>query len=353
MVLPQLMPNELFLGYLWRVAKINGITDTSLASILKGLRVMAERSCNGRIFSGGIGGALDLVSQLSGLPKIKLEYNHTLAPLFVISKQTRTSPPSSAFSTRITMHIWNAALQINKRSLCYCDQCAQNDLVHNGFSYWRRDHQLPGNFWCPVHLTRLKRAPEGETFLKSPSFYEATDTGIPLAQTCGSNPFIEHFMLLQRSIFWSATRFQIVRFEELVLEKARERKYHFPTPSKHLGTDMLLAYGEEWLDQTMPLFRYITKDKNWWEWGLVPSRLVYRPEPTILLMLTGAFLFDNDHLLSHLLFHSQPKDIKLYYQKEKARVQAGEINQYEPTESPVHKNGLLWEMSHGQIDLPL
>lgn len=120
LVLPQLMPNELFLGYLWRIAKINGITDTSLAGILKGLREMAQRGGGRRLFGGGIGGAVDLVSQLSGLPKIKLEYNHTLAPLFVISRQTPICPPSRAFSTRMSLQIWNAVLQINRGSLCYC-----------------------------------------------------------------------------------------------------------------------------------------------------------------------------------------------------------------------------------------
>lgn len=39
-----------------------------------------------------------------------------------------------------------------------CPQCIQSDLDSHGWPYWRRAHQLPGNWVCGRHMTRLSKA---------------------------------------------------------------------------------------------------------------------------------------------------------------------------------------------------
>lgn len=42
--------------------------------------------------------------------------------------------------------------------LCYCNECAKEDIANYGYAYWHRKHQLPSVMVCPTHSNPLNYA---------------------------------------------------------------------------------------------------------------------------------------------------------------------------------------------------
>lgn len=103
---------------------------------------------------------------------------HTLAKLAEMEAETYASEHSlvgiSAFRIGISgdLHSWTALQACDWRTLSHnnkwCTDCAQSDRDRYGFSYWRRDHQVPGQLFCETHHCVLQGIESDDAFLLFP-----------------------------------------------------------------------------------------------------------------------------------------------------------------------------------------
>lgn len=165
MLIAMPMPDEFFRGHMARLAYINGIkTNEQYAALI------SKRDTG--IYKGSKGLSLTGLSAVAiGMPINEYAFLHSLAPLtqFLCHEDSN-----------LKQEYWdNSTISIKKTKLAistgqYCDKCAEEDIGFWGFSYWRRSHQIPGNYWCEKHgLHPLKRVENGSTFERSPDHWES------------------------------------------------------------------------------------------------------------------------------------------------------------------------------------
>lgn len=306
LIIPEIMPNELHWGYMGRILALNAIRTKDIPKALSAIR----RHGDFDFILHGSGSALGILSSITNLSEMEFSRDHTLVPLYAFEHYCQ----DYAFGLSLRRKL--AASLLSFRHLCFCNKCVDDDLLRFGFSYWRRDHQLPGSFWCQHHQTKLRSTQTNTSYFNSPAFLreEYNLHHLPL-ENYDNNELIQHFLFLQRCILWSADRLCRHRLLEMTRDRALYLGYHLPSSTKrHLGNDMLTAYGKNWISLVVPDYEELTNNQLWWVFKGAFSE-VENSKGTLLLMLVAAYLFDNDHLLSKLLHQGRPKNKKRSYKK--------------------------------------
>lgn len=142
MIIPEIMPGELGMGYLLRFRDINGYR--SVDDAIGELRARV----------GGMAGpnksqvALLLASAL-GMSSEQFCRYHTLLPIIraVTSYLADVSHGDPAHAGILRSH--GSGLVYKEIKSCF--SCVQEDIDYWGFAYFRRDHQLPGVTLCSKH----------------------------------------------------------------------------------------------------------------------------------------------------------------------------------------------------------
>lgn len=65
----------------------------------------------------------------------------------------------------------------------FCCECAAEDVQCHGTSYWHRNHQIPGRYWCASHGVPLSVSEQEDAFLYSPSNLLSVCEAFPLEVT--------------------------------------------------------------------------------------------------------------------------------------------------------------------------
>lgn len=97
----------------------------------------------------------------SGISGNDILWNHSYFPYYtaLISDNERRKYVDLAwhYETKEAMISLGMLLRQNRTGpfLRFCPHCMWSDLQENGFSYWRRIHQLPGVWVCDVHSCAL------------------------------------------------------------------------------------------------------------------------------------------------------------------------------------------------------
>lgn len=84
----------------------------------------------------------------ANVPLPHLVKHHTLIPLL------RVFVPDKEISTAAAHAVLNYFLL--RKELYFCADCVSADQDAFGRSYWRRDHQVPGMYWCQKHRLPLR-----------------------------------------------------------------------------------------------------------------------------------------------------------------------------------------------------
>lgn len=170
-LLPQILPDELLLGYLGRIAALNGCATRRDVALALGV-VRKERDAE----MDGCGSVLSAVSTLNGQSPDEMLGAHTCHAL---ARSIGARPAVAAFGRKA--HDWAnrmAVRNVGKR-LRFCPACVEEDLQRERFTYWRRQHQVPGRYTCAQHARPLGitvEAPLAKSFPEDvPQFECAAD----------------------------------------------------------------------------------------------------------------------------------------------------------------------------------
>jgi TniQ len=152
---PLPLQDELALGLLARYARLNALDSISWA--LKALKAAQPRLEKSSV--------VRLLARSSGVQEQDFIARHSMLPaLFPISSYIGRSSEMARQRHIETIY----GLAIPSEQLRWCPKCAASDLSHCGFGHWRREHQIAGVEWCPVHQYPLFQA-SLESVIHSPS----------------------------------------------------------------------------------------------------------------------------------------------------------------------------------------
>lgn len=146
MIFTRPLPDEFIKGFLARSHALN----------LRPLEESFLVHCREILRGKGIADELPLCQTLAlvaALDVKRLIGEHTLIPLHHVVVENPI--PFEQLEQAKDDILRRSALRLFEGEIRYCAQCAADDMLRMGFSYWRRTHQLPGVYWCVHHKAAL------------------------------------------------------------------------------------------------------------------------------------------------------------------------------------------------------
>lgn len=143
--IPIALPDEHAMGVLGRLARQNGLISRN--QMIRALRANSTDQGNVPL--------LWLIGEAIGLSKFKIETEHSMLPaLFPINRYSE-NPDASSKRVRLV----GCLGLLPADTMGWCPSCRDTDTATHGFSYWRRQHQLPGIDWCREHVRPTVQTP--------------------------------------------------------------------------------------------------------------------------------------------------------------------------------------------------
>lgn len=136
-------PDEFVLSHLGRFRAWHDNRDLAVASRRLRKLVSAEAGLPQRASFP------HLAAAMAGLSTDRYIQLHTMLPFmhFAAASQSLQAPGSLSEAA-----VRSQGCATPRDHAYLCPACVEEDLV-KGYSYWRREHQLPGRFWCACHST--------------------------------------------------------------------------------------------------------------------------------------------------------------------------------------------------------
>lgn len=191
---PLLLPDELDRSYLGRIMRLNRLrSEKEAVSAMTGSFDLAhlprsELSC------------LELLSLTGSVPLEKFAQQHSTIPLRrAVTSSTPKVPHGSPTCRSL---LCNFGMVSVRKGAYFCAICACNDLPKHGVGYWRRAHQVPGQLWCPEHLTPLHYVKSDDAFLIGTTSYLTDALAVPgdWVKTAMSNEFVVKYLEITTSL---------------------------------------------------------------------------------------------------------------------------------------------------------
>lgn len=255
MLRPQLLPDELVGSYIGVIARINGIASADARKREALTRARISEWCHS--FGSAAQAPLEHLAEVAGVEPRHIEHHHTLSALSGQRMVVRAGPPVGASSNSL-------GNESTRPEMCLCTDCVASDLSNYGRSYWRREHQLPGMYWCAKHKRGL-RAVKGKASLLSPPSSvaeEADEFDYEWVKTLWSHPsVVRYFDVLHAFLDLGETvTASVVR--DALRERSRPLGYQLhpnggvvaPGTRAILSHDARVLFPAEWLERTFPSY---------------------------------------------------------------------------------------------------
>lgn len=241
MIIPKIMPGEFIDGYLLRLGKINYIKKK--AKTIAKLRALQSQG----ISSDEVQTPL-LLSNVLGISIEDFLKYHTLWPILssIISNE------QSKLLENLHVGKLNKEFIKSKSVLKACRLCANEDVEFHGFSYWRKEHQLPGYQRCSKHNHQLDEF-DSITF-NSP--YEAikNSSGPVDVDIYSDNQAINNYMTIVDAWASSMKPIYHLTMTNMMQTKAKELDLVWSLKSKKkLASDLVFeSFPLSWLEKIIP-----------------------------------------------------------------------------------------------------
>jgi len=241
------LPEEIEQGYLGRVMRINGYR--SLAELSDSITEIyqVERLAQGRSW-------FDLLCKVANMSSEQFAQRHTTLPL----KRGITSYfPEIEHGASDRPTLTRQAHTRKYAAAFFCEQCAQADLDFHGMSYWRREHQTPGQLWCSKHGGALSSTAEQDAMLSSPAKLIDQSCPIPLAvvQEAQANLFVERYLELVAAMYERICPLDVGKIAPVLRDRAKLKGFHaYPGPvrSALISDRICEVFPHRWLERVFP-----------------------------------------------------------------------------------------------------
>lgn len=241
--------DELAEAYLGRLARINGVkSEAEIYAILK-------KSCYVLGDEGRRIPHFDYLSRILRIPMKDFVSHHTTIPLrrAIVSYDAKFAHGTH---NNDSMMAYSGFRQTRTGSY-FCKKCVHQDIATLGFSYWRRDHQLPGVMLCAEHLQALSYTEEKGAFFLAPSEYLKTGISIDIkwAKSIHKNRYVERFIAISRVLIQQEFPFEVKKVRLVLRDKAEEKEFSIKNGECErplISDEIVSKFPEEWLATVFP-----------------------------------------------------------------------------------------------------
>jgi TniQ len=250
----QLLPDELAISYAGALCRVNGVRgDTALYRLL-------ERWWTASVASAPADSRTALLAASAGVPLEFLVRHHTLLPLRRgVAAWNAELPHGMAMHRRLANGALNAILHSGGR---LCVDCVAADQQDFGRSYWRRQHQLPGLYWCPKHRRGLHQVSGDKAFEQCPAAHIATaqEYDYDWVKTQWEDPAVQNYFGAVDMFLDSPTPFAPGIVRDALRLRAKPLGYQThpgrgrvsPNTLRVLSDDIHKRFPSAWLARTFP-----------------------------------------------------------------------------------------------------
>lgn len=244
------LPDEFHPSYLGRLVDLNGLPKDRV-KLMEFLRAKVPKDY---IVGGAEPHTIEILAFAASMSLPDFVRKHTLLPYrrAVASHKEKLlhGDPNDRPMLRIS------APQVAREGAYFCSSCTNDDHRQFGMSYWRRSHQIPGLFVCPVHGVALRYVETEEGFWSAPSRAESTSHSIDEEWALQSyeNPLVRRFIELSLALAGSDKPLQIKPLREMLVQRARHQGFSiYSTASKNLLSDSIVErFPRQWLEAIFP-----------------------------------------------------------------------------------------------------
>lgn len=288
MLISEFLDDELLEGYLGRLAILNDHTGRLMLTqrLAKHVKKIKPHK---QIPS-------DLVVQVAASHDCSVRQvlkHHTLWTLTSALNRQRNQARDKKICSRFVINLWPYLLP-DKRYLRICPTCAQEDLEQRSFSYWRRSHQLPGRFFCPVHGNELRWATHPKALDVMP--HDLLDEAQPFSSAvlidAKNNEHVEKALLVCEHIIKTGDELRHTNYHPRLLEALRQQGI-CPDRTRDYNKfwqQLVKAFGPSWLEIVMDQVRPFGKQEGSFVRTVLSPRS-YTALSTTAVVLTACRLF--------------------------------------------------------------
>lgn len=247
----QPLPDELDLGYWQRLMQMNGgRSNRYISDFLSEWCESEEGVVNYRSHASMMRTVADITFQ-------EFVMRHTTTPL----RRAITSDQPDLAHWLINSHcvLSECGFHALKRGAYFCKNCAAEDQTFHGFSYWRREHQLPGVYWCPKHGDNLYFVGEKVAFSCSPAACGASAIQLEGAwlEHGKENRYIQRAFDICSALIDRAAPLSEQQVSKALVQRASEfgfQLFFYQRNMKPLLSDRVLeCFGRAWSAAVFPM----------------------------------------------------------------------------------------------------
>lgn len=243
------LPDEIDRGYLGRLIRCNGLShDKELFALLAanfGFDALSLKSVP----------AVELLALCAGQTCERFVQNHTTLPLRRAISSVLPGLRHGSLERRSLLVA--SGMRLAQQEAYFCEQCVRADIQFHGVSYWRREHQVPGQQWCAKHMDPLSYATDSRAYLEAPSALMAGAQKIPLkhVEEALANPYVLRTLDIAAGLMSHSFALDVEAISYLLrpLAEGRGLHRHGRAINKPLLSDTIKdCFPEAWLQVVYP-----------------------------------------------------------------------------------------------------
>lgn len=250
LIVPTLLPNEIDRSYLGAVMRANEVSKVD--DIVTKMAIYTGQEGKTRRETP----CLTLLASLAQTQVPSFVRHHTTLPL---RRGITSYHPEKAHGVEEEKQsmLWSTGMRVARPGAYCCHACIEHDLATHGRSYWQRDHQIPGIFWCPTHGTPLHYMEHERSFLSAPDqiLHDCRLVTEPWLTNTIDNQFIKNFIAISLELLNRERPFGVKPVSRILKDAALLRGLHShcgKIKSPLLSDAIIDKFGREWLATVMP-----------------------------------------------------------------------------------------------------
>jgi transposase-like protein len=167
-----ILPDELAQSYRARIARVNGWASGELT--MKNLNRWITPQ---PIYQKDMP-AVEVLAVVADMEIMSFVRKHTMLPFTRAIKSNHTDIPHGSTARRTLLG--TRAYVPTRQQHYFCRVCVKEDMDEQGFSFWRRTHQMPGLLWCLTHEAALTAVSSSNEYFRLPN--ECESEGVDVRQ---------------------------------------------------------------------------------------------------------------------------------------------------------------------------
>lgn len=250
---PQLQPDEIDRSYLGAVMRFNGLGNDAEAKARMALWAVGQK------WTPETTPVVELLSRIAGVTPQHFIQHHTTLPFRRAISSTHRHVPHTCIDDRSLLS--RSGTRQVRPAAWFCAECVVSDQVNQGRSYWRREHQMPGVYWCSKHRLALRFVEEPAAMCRPPSAFvdRSGSVGDVALQSFRDSEAVARFVDICCGLLDTKSSIDSSVVRQILRVRAASLGYAVPswsrptaTAGRSLNVEIRQSFPESWLHLEFP-----------------------------------------------------------------------------------------------------